>query len=407
MFIKDIQKKLSSVENAVKDIKDGKMIIVINDSDAENVGDLVCSSEKITPTIINFMTKYARGTIYISMKHDRLEELGIKNMVEISTQKNRCSFTVSVDYKIGTTGISAYDRAITIKKLITKNSKEHDFFKPGHVFPLKYKEGGVLIRSGHTEAAVDLVVIAGLYPSGVICTIMNDDGLILKNKELLKFSRKHNLNLITIKELISYRCCSEKNIEKIVKVDFPTKFGKFKLILFKDVITKTSHIALIKGNVESQKNILVRVHSSCETGDALHSLRCDCGTQLSLAMETINKKGIGVILYMHQEGRGIGLTNKLKAYHLQEKKGMDTVAANIALGFNPDLRDYRIAAQILLYLGIKNINIMTNNPKKVKELEKYGLKIVKRIAIEVNSTKYNEKYLKTKKEKMGHILQKI
>jgi 3,4-dihydroxy 2-butanone 4-phosphate synthase/GTP cyclohydrolase II len=396
-----------SVVDAVRDIKAGKVVIVVDDPGRENEGDLVCAAEKTSPEIINFMAKYARGLICVPMKHERLEELEIKNMLENPTEKKGCSFTVSVDYKIGTTtGISAYDRSITVRKLIDKTAKSEDFAKPGHIFPLRCKEGGVLARTGHTEAAVDLVRLAGFYPAGVICEIMNSDGTMSRMPDLVKFAKKRGLHIITIEELVNYRRRAEKLISEIVSVDLPTKYGDFKLVLFEDLITKDSHIAVVKGVVKNRRNVLVRVHSSCETGDIFHSLRCDCGAQLEMALKAIGAAEQGVVLYIHQEGRGIGLANKLRAYRLQEK-GMDTVEANKALGFNSDLRDYGVGAQMLSELGIKSINLMTNNPEKINGLESYGLKVTKRVPLEISPSKSNEKYLKTKKEKMGHILEKV
>ena len=328
-------------------------------------------------------------------------------MVEKPTEKKGCSFTVSVDYKIGTTtGISAYDRSVTVRKLIDKTAKSEDFARPGHIFPLRFKEGGVLARTGHTEAAVDLVKFAGFYPAGIICEIMNNDGTMARMSDLVKFAKKHDLHIITIEELVNYRRRTEKLINEIVNVDLPTRYGHFKLVLFEDLITKDSHIAVVRGIVKNKQNVLVRVHSSCETGDIFHSLRCDCGDQLETALKAVGEAEQGVVLYIHQEGRGIGLANKLKAYCLQEK-GMDTVEANKALGFDPDLRDYGIGAQMLSELGIKSINLMTNNPGKINGLESYGLKITKRVPLEISPSKSNEKYLKTKKEKMGHILEKV
>lgn len=404
---KNKNKMFTSVESALKDIKAGKMVIVVDDPGRENEGDLICAAEKTDPQAINFMTKYARGLICVPMKDERLQELEIENMVEKPTEKKGCSFTVSVDYRIGTTtGISAYDRALTVKKLIDKKAKPEDFARPGHIFPLRYKEGGVLVRTGHTEAAVDLMELAGLYPAGVICEIMNDDGTMSRMPDLMKFAKKHNLKIITIEELINYRRQTEKLISEVVSVELPTKYGNFKLRLFEDTVTKDTHLAIIKGAVKGKSNVLVRVHSSCETGDIFHSLRCDCGEQLETALRAIEAAGQGVVLYMHQEGRGIGLANKLKAYHLQEK-GMDTVEANVALGFAPDLRDYGIGAQILSELGMKSIKLMTNNPRKIVGLEGYGLKITGRVPVEMNPSKSNKRYLKTKKEKMGHILKTV
>ncbi|MDR3274703.1 MAG: bifunctional 3,4-dihydroxy-2-butanone-4-phosphate synthase/GTP cyclohydrolase II [Endomicrobium sp.] len=397
----------TSVEDAIEDIKAGRMVIVADDPGRENEGDLVCAAEKTSPEVINFMTKYARGLICVPMEHKRLEELKIGNMIEKPTEKKGCSFTVSVDYKIETTtGISAYDRSMTVNKLIDNAAKSEDFAKPGHIFPLRYKEGGVLVRTGHTEAIVDLSRLAGLYPAGVICEIMNDDGTMARMPDLIKFAKKYKLRIITIEELVKYRRRTEKLVKEIVNVNLPTKYGNFRLVCFEDTIAKDFHLAIVKGNIKDKQNVLVRVHSSCETGDIFHSLRCDCGEQLETALTAVEKAGQGVVLYIHQEGRGIGLVNKLKTYSLQEK-GMDTVEANIALGFAPDLRDYGMGAQILSELGVKSINLMTNNPKKIVGLEGYGLKVTQRVPLEINSTKFNKKYLKTKKEKMGHILKII
>ena len=385
------KKNFADVESAIKDIKKGKMVIVVDDPDRENEGDLLCAAEKVTPEIINFMTKYARGLICVPMKNKQLEKLEIENMVDKPTEKKGCSFTVSVDCRIGTTtGISAYDRAVTVQKLIDKYSKPDDFARPGHIFPLRYKEGGVLVRTGHTEAAVDLVGLAGLYPAGVICEIMNDDGSMSRMPDLVKFAKKHKLKILTIETLINYRRQTEKLVREVVSVELPTKYGNFKSVLFEDTITKDVHLAIVKGGVKGKKEVLVRVHSSCETGDIFHSLRCDCGDQLEAALRAIEKAGLGVVLYMHQEGRGIGLANKLKAYHLQEQ-GMDTVEANVALGFAPDLRDYGIGAQILSELGMKSIKLMTNNPRKIVGLEGYGLKISGRVPLEVSPTLSNKK----------------
>jgi 3,4-dihydroxy 2-butanone 4-phosphate synthase/GTP cyclohydrolase II len=394
----------ATLENAIKDIKAGKPVIVVDNPGRENEGDIICAAQKITPQLINFMTKYARGLICVPMKHERLEQLDIENMVEKPTEKKGCSFTISVDYRIGTTtGISAYDRSRTVKKLIDKSAKAKDFARPGHIFPLRYKDGGVLLRAGHTEAAVDLASLAGLYPAGVICEIMNEDGTMARMPDLVKFAKKHKLKIVTVAELINYRRHTENFVKEIVSVNFPTRYGNFRMILFEDILTKEAHLAVVKGDVKNKRNVLVRLHSSCETGDIFHSLRCDCGDQLETALKIIEQKGQGVLLYMHQEGRGIGLVNKLKAYHLQEK-GLDTVEANVTLGFPSDLRDYCIGAQILSKLEIKSINLMTNNPQKIVGLEGYGLKIAKRIPVEISPTKANKKYLNTKKEKMGHML---
>lgn len=399
--------KFATIEAAVKDIKKGKMIIVVDDPNRENEGDLVCSAQKVTPQIINFMTKFGRGLVCVPVKGDRLDKLEIKTVEKkhgvISHDKISCAFTESVDYKNGTsTGISAYDRAKTIRAIADGTSKPSDFERPGHIFPLRYKEGGVLVRAGHTEASVDLALLAGLDGSAVICEIMNDDGTMARLPDLLIFAKKHKLKIITVEELIKYRRTTEKLVKEVVTVNFPTKYGNFTLSLFEDKIKKETHLAIIKGDVRNKKNVLVRVHSSCETGDIFHSLKCDCGQQLERALTMIEKEGLGVVLYMHQEGRGIGLTNKLKAYKLQEE-GMDTVEANVALGFAPDLRDYGVGAQILCELGISSIRLMTNNPRKIIGLNGYGLKVTGRVPIEIPSNKINRRYLKTKKIKMGHF----
>ncbi len=399
--------KFATIEAAVKDIKKGKMIIVVDDPNRENEGDLVCSAQKVTPQIINFMTKFGRGLVCVPVKGDRLDKLEIKTVEKkhgvISHDKISCAFTESVDYKNGTsTGISAYDRAKTIRAIADGASKPSDFERPGHIFPLRYKEGGVLVRAGHTEASVDLALLAGLDGSAVICEIMNDDGTMARLPDLLIFAKKHKLKIITVEELIKYRRSTEKLVKEVVTVNFPTKYGNFTLSLFEDKIKKETHLAIIKGDVRNKKNVLVRVHSSCETGDIFHSLKCDCGQQLERALTMIEKEGLGVVLYMHQEGRGIGLTNKLKAYKLQEE-GMDTVEANVALGFAPDLRDYGVGAQILCELGISSIRLMTNNPRKIIGLNGYGLKVTGRVPIEIPSNKINRRYLKTKKIKMGHF----
>ncbi|MDR1952276.1 MAG: 3,4-dihydroxy-2-butanone-4-phosphate synthase [Elusimicrobiota bacterium] len=398
---------MNDIKKAISDIKNGKLIIVVDNPDRENEGDLVCAAEKITPEKINFMAKFGRGLICVPMKDSRLKELDIKDMVEKSTEKKGCAFSVSVDYSIGTTtGISAYDRAVTIKKLIDKKSNPKDFSRPGHIFPIRYKEHGVLARAGHTEAAIDLANLAGLYSAAVICEIMRDDGKMAKMPDLKIFAKKHGLNIVFIDELIKYRKQTEIHAKEIVRVNFPTEYGTFKLALFENLITGENHLAIIKGNVENKNNVITRVHSSCETGDIFHSLRCDCGKQLVFALKEIEKAGCGVVLYLHQEGRGIGLANKIKAYKLQEE-GLDTVDANTALGFAADLRDYSIAAWIIKALKIKSINLMTNNPDKLDELKNYGIKISKRIPVEFSPVETNKKYMKTKKEKMKHILNNV
>ncbi len=399
------KKRFSDMESAIADIKKGKMVIVVDDPGRENEGDLVCAAEKVTPDMINFMAKYGRGLICLPVIGSRLDELKIESMVTNPNEAKEAAFTVSIDYIHGTTtGISAHDRAITIKSIINSKTRPQDLAKPGHVFPLRYREGGVLVRTGHTEAAVDLARLSGLYPAGVICEIMHENGTMARTPELLKFAKKHHLKIITIEDLIEYRRRNEKLVVCETEVDFPTKFGNFRLHLYRDVIGNEHHLAIVKGDVSGKNNVLVRVHSSCETGDIFHSLRCDCGEQLEKALEKIEKEELGVVLYMHQEGRGIGLAKKIHAYRLQQKKGLDTVEANIALGFEPDLRDYGIGAQILSDLGLSTIHLMTNNPKKIIGLEGYGLKVTKRVPIVMKPNIVNRKYLKTKKEKMGHFI---
>ncbi|MFN3966128.1 MAG: bifunctional 3,4-dihydroxy-2-butanone-4-phosphate synthase/GTP cyclohydrolase II [Endomicrobiia bacterium] len=398
--------KFSEIKQAISDIKKGKFIIVVDDPDRENEGDLVCASEKITPEKINFMAKHARGLICVAMEGKQLDKLKLHPMVNNGVELREASFTVSVDAKYGTTtGISAYDRAKTVKTLIDPKTKPEDLIRPGHIFPLRYKEGGVLVRAGHTEAGVDLCKLAGLYPSAVICEIMNEDGTMARLPELKKFAKKYKLKLITISQIIEYRRRTEKLIKKIATADFPTRFGNFTLHLYEDTVKKEYHIAIVKGDVRNKKNVLVRVHSSCLTGDTFHSLRCDCGEQLEKSLELIGKEKFGVLLYMHQEGRGIGLVNKIKSYALQDK-GFDTVEANIKLGFKPDLREYGIGAQILSDLGLSTIRLLTNNPRKIAGLDGYGLKVVKRIPIEIApKTKIAKRYLLTKKNKFGHFIE--
>ncbi|MDR3049494.1 MAG: GTP cyclohydrolase II [Elusimicrobiota bacterium] len=397
----------SSPQEAAKDIKAGKMVIVVDDPNRENEGDLICAASKTTPQIVNFITKYGRGLVCVSLQDERLKELQIENMTAYSTERRGCCFTISVDYALGsTTGISSYDRALTIQKLADKTAKAQDFLRPGHIFPLRAKKGGTLERSGHTEAVIDLMKMAKLEPAGVLCEIMNEDGTMAKVSDLIKFSKKHKIKIVSIADIIKYRRANENTVKEIVKVDFPTKYGRFKLFLFEDEISGEAHIALIRGSLKNKKSVLMRIHSSCETGDIFHSLRCDCGEQLETALKAISKEDCGIVLYMHQEGRGIGLKNKLKAYRLQDK-GLDTVEANIALGFAPDLRDYNFAAQVLKILQVKSVNLMTNNPKKVESLIEYGVKVDKRIPVEITPNQYNTRYLKTKKTKMRHIMVKI
>lgn len=393
----------NTIEEAIQDIKEGKMVVIIDDENRENEGDIVVAAEKLTSEHINFMVKNARGLVCMPMSEYYIEKLKLEPMVYKNTDNHETAFTVSIDYKETTTGISAFERALTVQKVLENNITPEDFRRPGHMFPLKAREGGVLVRQGHTEAAVDLARMAGLKEAGVICEIMNEDGTMARTPELKKFVKEHGLKIITIEDLIKYRIKNEKIIEAASQAELPTKYGDFKIVAYVNKINGEHHIALVKGEAKGEEPILVRVHSECLTGDVFGSLRCDCGEQLSKAMEAIEREGRGIILYMRQEGRGIGLVNKVKAYKLQDK-GMDTVEANLALGFPEDLRDYGISAQILKDLGVKNIKLMTNNPKKISGIEEYGVKAVERVPIEMNQNEKNIYYLKTKKEKMGHLL---
>lgn len=392
-----------SIESAIQDIKRGKLVVVADDEDRENEGDFVGAASTITAEVINFMSKHGRGLICAALPEERCDELGLELMVNNNTALHETAFTVSVDL-LGngcTTGISAQDRAKTVLALINPSTKSADLGRPGHIFPLRAKKGGVLRRAGHTEAAVDLPRLAGLEPGGVLVEIMNEDGSMARLPQLIEVAKKFDFKIISIKDLIEYRIKSDSLIEEVVRVDMPTKYGDFQLVAFKEKNSHNEHLALLKGKWEKDEPVLVRVHSSCFTGDILGSLRCDCGEQLQKAMKMVEKEGKGAILYMNQEGRGIGLLNKLKAYRLQEQ-GMDTVEANLHLGFQMDQRDYGLGAQMLRHLGITKLRLMTNNPKKRVGLVGYGLEIVENIPIEIHPNEHNEKYLQTKRDKLGH-----
>lgn len=394
---------LDSIESAIKDIKAGKMVIVVDDEDRENEGDFITASRNATPEVINFMSKHGRGLICVPLLEERCIELGLDLMVNNNTALHETAFTVSVDL-LGhgcTTGISAHDRSKTIQALIDPHTKPEDLGKPGHIFPLRSKKGGVLRRAGHTEATTDLARLAGFEPSGVLVEIMNDDGSMARLPQLLEIAKKFEFKIISIKDLIEYRIKRDSLIDEIVRVDMPTQFGHFKLIAFQEKNSTNEHLALIKGSWVTDEPVMVRVHSSCFTGDILGSLRCDCGEQLHRSMQMVEAEGKGIILYMNQEGRGIGLLNKLKAYRLQEE-GMDTVEANLHLGFQTDQRDYGVGAQILRHLGVTKLRLITNNPKKRVGLIGYGLEIVDNIPIQISSNPHNEKYLQTKRDKLGH-----
>jgi 3,4-dihydroxy 2-butanone 4-phosphate synthase/GTP cyclohydrolase II len=398
----------NAIEEALEDIARGEMVILVDDEDRENEGDLCMAAEKVTPRAVNFMAKYGRGLICLSLKPERIAELKLPMMTDENTSAFGTAFTVSIEAKKGvTTGISAADRATTILTAINPESGPEDLAKPGHIFPLKAKPGGVLQRAGQTEGSVDLARLSGLYPAGVICEIMNDDGTMARMPELLGFSRKHNIKIVTIKDIIKYRMRAELFVHRISVTNLPTDHGgDFTAIAYSNEVDSNIHLALVKGEITRDDDVLVRVHSECLTGDVFGSRRCDCGDQLYKAMEMIHQAGKGVILYMRQEGRGIGIVNKLKAYELQDK-GLDTVEANIKLGFKPDLRDYGIGAQILVDLGVRKMRLMTNNPKKIVGLEGYGLKVVERVPVEISPHERNLVYLKTKKKKMGHLLRKV
>ena len=396
-----------SIEGAIADIRAGKMVVVLDDEDRENEGDVVMAATMVTPDAINFMRKHAGGLICVPLPGARLDELHIPQMVRDNTAVHETAFTVSVEARgMTTTGISAHDRAATIKRLLDPEAKPADFLRPGHTFPLRAREGGVLVRAGQTEAAVDLARLAGLYPAGVICEIMADDGTMERLEGLRSYADRHELKLITVKDLIAYRMRTEKLVRKIAEFDLPTSFGAFKGIAYGTAIDENTHVALVMGEVGDGKDILVRVHSECMTGDALHSIRCDCAAQRDAAMQLIAQQGRGVFLYLRQEGRGIGLADKLRAYELQDR-GADTVEANLALGLPIDKRDYGIGSQVLADLGVKEMRLVTNNPKKIFGLEGYGLKIVGRMPLQTTPTAHNKHYIDTKRSKLGHMLDEV
>ena len=398
----------SKVEKIIKDITDGKLVIIVDDEDRENEGDVVIAAEKITPEAINFMVTHAKGLVCIPMLSERLKILQLPSMVQDNTAPLSTAFTISVDAVKGvSTGISAQDRSNTVKVLIDEDTKPEDLARPGHLFPLRYREGGVLVRAGHTEAAVDLAQMAGLYSAGVICEILSEDGSSAKMDELEDFSKKYNIDIVTIAEIIAYRRSNERMIERVAEARLPTIYGEFTAVSYKSMVDKDEHVALIMGDINKEKPTLVRVHSECLTGDVFDSIRCDCGEQTSASLRMIAEEGTGVFLYMRQEGRGIGIHNKIKAYNLQDQ-GFDTVDANIHLGFAPDVRYYGIGAQILMDLGIGNMKILTNNPRKIAGLDGFGSLIVtERVPIVIKPNPENVKYLNTKREKMGHLFNDI
>jgi 3,4-dihydroxy 2-butanone 4-phosphate synthase / GTP cyclohydrolase II len=399
---------LDRIEDAIEEIRQGRLVIVVDDEDRENEGDFITAARNATPEVINFMSKYGRGLICAPMVDDRCDELALELMVNNNTALHETAFTVSVDL-LGhgcTTGISAHDRALTIQALVNPDTKPGDLGRPGHIFPLRAKKGGVLRRAGHTEATIDLARLAGFEAAGILVEIMNEDGSMARLPELKEIAKRFDFKLISIRDLIEYRLKTDSLIEEIVRVDMPTKFGHFKLVAFREKNTSNEHLALIKGSWKENEPVLVRVHSSCFTGDILGSLRCDCGDQLHKAMQMVEANQSGIILYMNQEGRGIGLVNKLKAYKLQED-GMDTVEANLHLGFPMDKRDYGVGAQILRYLGVSRLKLISNNPRKRTGLSGYGLEIVETIPIQIPSNPHNERYLNTKRDKLGHDMRKM
>lgn len=400
--------RLDRVEDAIEELKAGRFVVVVDDEDRENEGDLVMAADAITPEAINFFAKYGRGLICLPVSKEIADHLELTSITPSDADKTRCNFTTSIDAKNGiSTGISAKDRAHTIRVAMDPNSRPDDLVRPGHLFPIRAQEGGVLVRAGHSEAAVDLAKLAGFRAGGVICEIIKDNGEMARLEDLLKFKKKHGLKIISIEDLIHYRRQKEKLVEKLVETELKTQHGTFTIGVYREKITGTEHVVLVHGDVRGKKDVLVRAHSECMTGDVFDSVHCDCGPQLDKALDMIVKRGAGVVLYMRQEGRGIGLVNKLKAYKLQTEEGLDTVEANERLGFKPDLRHYGIGAQMLEDLGLTTIHLMTNNPKKIVGLEGYGLTVTQRVPIEIDPHPKNKDYLKTKKQKMGHLFKKI
>ena len=394
---------LNSIEEVIEDLKAGKPVIIVDDESRDNEGDLVLAAEFATRESINFIIKEARGLLCTPMLESDLLRLGIPQMVERNTDNHETAFTVSVDHVDTTTGISPEERAVTMQKLIDPNAKPEDFRRPGHVFPLRYKEGGVLVRQGHTEASIDLCKLAGLYPAAAICEITNDEGYMSRMDDLLAFSKKHNLKIASVEALIEYRKRHDKLVSIAAETKLPTKYGDFRIIIFKNEVDHKEHLMIVKGDVRGKSDVLMRIHSECLTGDVFGSHRCDCGEQLENALRCIEEQGEGIVIYMRQEGRGIGLTNKIKAYTLQDE-GYDTVEANVKLGFPPDMREYSLAAQMLRELDVKSVKLLTNNPEKKEDLERWGITVSKRVPIVIKANSINAKYLNTKKEKMRHML---